>query len=85
MGLELFKLSITFWLVVVDLPSETKKATHWGRPLPAVVSTLGLASTPRGKGEFGAVLALQIGAMPARLDRRRGRRFGEEVRCVAEV
>jgi hypothetical protein len=27
--LELFKLSITFWLVVVDLPSETKKATHW--------------------------------------------------------
>jgi hypothetical protein len=28
-GLELFKLSITFWLVVADLPSETKKATHW--------------------------------------------------------
>jgi hypothetical protein len=28
-GLELFKLSITFWLVVVGLPSETKKATHW--------------------------------------------------------
>jgi hypothetical protein len=27
-GLELFKLSITFWLVVVELPSETKKATR---------------------------------------------------------
>jgi len=36
--MELFKLSITFGLVVVDLPSETKKATHLGRPLPAVVS-----------------------------------------------
>jgi hypothetical protein len=27
--IELLKLSITFWLVVVDSPSETKKATHW--------------------------------------------------------
>jgi hypothetical protein len=29
--LVFFKLSITFWFVVVvaGLPSETKKATHW--------------------------------------------------------
>jgi hypothetical protein len=27
--LEFFKLSITFWLIGNDLPSETKKATHW--------------------------------------------------------
>jgi hypothetical protein len=56
-----------------------------GSPLPAVVSTLELASTPRGKGETAAVLAPQIGAMPARLDRRRRRWFEKEVRCVAEV
>ena len=85
MGLELFKLSITFWLVVVVFAFRNKEGDPLGRPLPAVVSTLGLASTPRGKGDSGAVLALQIGAMPARLDRRRRRRFGEEVRCVAEV
>src|ERR1700759_4226679 len=29
LNVELLKLSITFWLSVVDLPSETKKATHW--------------------------------------------------------
>ena len=29
MRLELFKLSITFWFIVVDLPSEIKKATQW--------------------------------------------------------
>ena len=83
--IELFKLSITFWLVVVDLPSETKKATHWVALTCGGVS-LDLARTPRGKDETVAVLALQIGAMPARLDRRHRRRFGEKAGgCVAEV
>lgn len=54
-----FKLSITFWFVVVGLSSETKKRPM-GSPLPAVVSTLDLASTPRGKGESAAVPTLQI-------------------------
>jgi hypothetical protein len=56
-----------------------------GSLLPPVVSTQELASTPRGKGESAAVLALQIGAMPARVDRRRRRRFGNELGCMAEV
>jgi hypothetical protein len=83
--LELFKLSITFWLEVVDFALQKRKRRPIGSPLPAVVFTLELASTPRGKGESAAVLALLIGAMPARLDRRRRRRFGKEVEFVAEV
>jgi len=75
---ELLKLSITFWLSVVDLPSETKKATHWS-PFPAVVSRAYLACAPPGKGEFIGVRSLLAEAMPAWPARGERRRCGEKI------
>ena len=83
-GTGTFQAGHHLLVVVVDcLAFGNKKGDPSGSPLPAVVSCArDLASTPRGKGDSAAVLALQIEAMPARHDRRGRRRFGDEVRCV---
>src|SRR5581483_1467866 len=75
-------LLVGSWLICL----QKQRRRPVGSPLPAVVSTLELASTPRGKGGSGAVLARQIGAMPARRDRRNGPRCGEGTcGCLAEM
>ncbi|SRR6266496_2399348 len=67
------------WVPMFDRsPSETEKATLLGRPRLACYAARDLARTAPSEGRSVTEPALRIEAVPARQDRRDGRRFGLE-------